>query len=196
MNCSQDDKNDDFCKNEVPDIIEKKQNIKNEFDLYTNKDGSQKPTSQHFPLSHEEGSHRNYNISNRLPVEADTCTMQSPSCVHRSSTQTKTSSKKMMDKRRRRRGRCKKRSMVDVLAVAKPRSLEDLYRDNNLSYYEPATEGCDQMLSVVDNSQPELKDEDMLREADRGFPEVANVDMMEKRKWIVKIKLNGCKSDP
>ncbi|KAL4289385.1 hypothetical protein AHAS_Ahas19G0380900 [Arachis hypogaea] len=53
------------------------------------------------------------------------------------------SNKGVKDKRRRRRGRCKKRSMADILADARHCTVEEIYRMNKF-YYAAAIEGSHQ----------------------------------------------------
>lgn len=155
---------DQSCKtNEVQHVIEHQLNIKNECDS----------------LSHAEYEEENIN----LYETAHTFTL--PSSVH------DVQKKAMKDKQDRRgRKKCKKKSMVDILAIAKECTLEDIYRINNFSYadHQALTQGCDQqhMMPGGENS---------FRKGGRSEDHEAannNGDVTEKGALVLKFKLNGC----
>ncbi|TKY50602.1 hypothetical protein E2542_SST22106 [Spatholobus suberectus] len=179
---SQNDNNKeaDFCKAEVPHLIDDQPpNIKNE--------GGYKVTNH--PSSYEERNQHNCsNISANLSQPADTSTLQSSTHVHKSLP----SFKAVKDKRRRRRGRCKKRSMVDILAVARHSTLEEIHRMNKFCYAETVIEGCQQTVPYKNFSKSELAGEDSYRKAGSENHGVANVDMAAKGPLLLKFKLNGC----
>ncbi|KHN37302.1 uncharacterized protein LOC114370996 [Glycine soja] len=158
-----DDKEPDFCKaEEVP------QNIKNEYCDY-------KVTNQ--PSSHEEGNQQHK------------CGISSSSNVHKSNPVVLLPpSKAVKDKRRRRRGRCKKRSIVDILAEARHSTLEEIHRMNKFYYDATVIEGCQQTVAYENISKSELAGED--GSEDRGMPN--NVHMAPNGPFLLKFKLNGC----
>nr|KYP47076.1 hypothetical protein KK1_031306 [Cajanus cajan] len=169
----------DSCKAEVPRLIDDHpQHIKNECDhKFTD------PFS-----SHEEGYLHKCIISANLSKPADTCTLQSSTHVHKSLPPI---SKSVKDKRRRRRGRCKKRSMVDILAVARHSTLEEIHRINQFCYAETVIERCHQTVPYENVSKSELVSEDSFRKAGSEDDGVANVDMAAKGSLLLKFKLNG-----
>ncbi|XP_028759548.1 uncharacterized protein LOC114718417 [Neltuma alba] len=119
--CDQDydDKNVRVLKFESPDhhpLELKKQNIINHSDSGF--------------LSNEE---RSKAMMTSLQEEG---TIPPPDCFKNSSQVLNCSSKPSgkLDRRRRRKGRCKKRSMADILAVAKHCTSEEIYRINQFSY--------------------------------------------------------------
>ncbi|RDX89201.1 hypothetical protein CR513_29098, partial [Mucuna pruriens] len=161
----------DSCKAEVPYLKdEQPQNIKSECDY--------KVTNH--PSSHEEGNqHKCCNISANLSQPADTCTLRrSLTHVHKAA----------KDKRRKRKGRCKKHSMVDILAVARHSTLEEIHRMNKFYYAETVIEGCHQTVPCENIS----KCEDSCRKGGNEDDGVANVDMAAKGPLLLKFKLNGC----
>lgn len=101
-------KDSNFCKAEVPHLIEHPQNIKNECHLLSNGE-------RYKVTDHNQDS------------------PSSPNHVHMSSP-TLASFKAMKDKRKRGRGRCKKRSMVDILATARHCTLEEINKMNQFCY--------------------------------------------------------------
>ncbi|KAL2323864.1 hypothetical protein Fmac_022922 [Flemingia macrophylla] len=159
----------DSCKAEVPDFIDDHlQCIKNECDCKV-----ANPFS-----SHEEGNQHKGIISANLSQPAEACTFQSSTNVYKSLPP----SKAVKDKRRRRRGRCKKRSMVDILAVARHSTLEEIHRINQF---------CQQMVPYENISKSEVVSEDSCCKAESEDHAVANVDMAAKGPLLLKFKLNG-----
>ncbi|XP_061357964.1 uncharacterized protein LOC133302227 [Gastrolobium bilobum] len=188
-----DSKEVDCCKTEEHHLIEHPQNIKNECDLFS--DGERyKVTTNHnrdCPSSHEEGNQHNCGVSVNLSQSADTFTLPSSVNVHKNSSSLALS-KVTKDKRRRRRGRCKKRSMVDILAVARHCTLEEIYRMNKFSFTETVIEGCQQILPTFENiSKSELACEDLYGKAESADHEVAN-DRTGKGALLLKFKLKEC----
>ncbi|KAG4911331.1 hypothetical protein JHK87_057447 [Glycine soja] len=132
----------DFCKAEVPHLYDDHpQNIKNECDY--------KVTKQ--PSSHEEGNQHK-------------CSISSSSNVHKSSPPLPPS-KAVKDKRSRCRGRRKKRSIVDILAMARHSTLEEIHGMNKFYYAATVIEGCQQTGAYENISKSELAGEDSCRNA-------------------------------
>ncbi|RDX88063.1 hypothetical protein CR513_30394, partial [Mucuna pruriens] len=159
----------DSCKAEVPHVIDEHSQIKNECDY---------KVTNHLS-SHEEGNQHNCGtISANLSQPADTCTLPTSTHVH----------KTVRDKRRRRKGRCKKRFMVDILAVARHSTLEEIHRMNKFYYAETVIEGCHQTVPCENIS----KYDDSFRKDGSEDQGVANDDMAVKGPLLLKFKLNGC----
>lgn len=119
MHLGDDSKDANICKAEVPHLSEHPQNIKDECHLLSN--GERYKVTDH----------------NRDSPS-------SPNHVDKSSP-TLASFKAMKDhKRKRGRGRCKKRSMVDILATARHCTLEEINKMNQFSY--TVIEGSQQMV--------------------------------------------------
>ncbi|KAL9316943.1 hypothetical protein ACSQ67_013460 [Phaseolus vulgaris] len=119
----------DSCKAEVPHLHGyHPQTVQNECD-YKVKEGNQ---------------HHCSNVSANLSQPAYKCTL--PSSTHHAYKRSPLlpSSKAVKDKCRRHKGRCKKRSMVDILAVARHSTLEEIHRMNKFYYAETVIEGCQQ----------------------------------------------------
>lgn len=177
----------EFCKTEDP------QNIKNECSLFS--DGGRCKVTNHTPdcpSSHEEGNNQ-HNCS--VSVNVADAFSSHPSSIHvpKTSPRILAPSKAAKDKRRRRRGRCKKRLMVDILAVARHCTLEEIYRMNKFFYAETVIEGSQQMGPFENVSKSELKgEEDSCRKAGREDHEVANIGISGKSTLLLKFKLNGC----
>lgn len=91
-------------------------------------------------------------------------------CVEKSSQMLNFSSKSAkLDRRRRRKGRCKKRSMADILAVAKHCTLEEIYRVNLFSY--TATE------NIIEGYCHETAPLEIDSKSTRGDHELVDVDV-------------------
>ncbi|XP_027365485.1 uncharacterized protein LOC113872262 [Abrus precatorius] len=179
MDSRNDSKEADFCKPEVPHIIDDhKRNIKNECDY---------KVTNHITSSHEEGNQHSCNVSANLSQPTDTYSTH----VHKS-TPLFPSCKAVKDKRRRRKGRCKKRSMVDILAVARHCTLEEIYRMNKFCYAETVVDGYQQTVPSQNFSKSELAGEDSYKNGGSEDHGVANVDMAGKGPLLLKFKLNGC----
>lgn len=179
---SQNDNNKeaDSCKAEVPHVIDDQpKSFKNECDY--------KVTNH--PSSHEEGNQHNCSVSANLSQPADKCTLQSSTHVHRSSL-VLSSSKAVKDRRRRRKGRCKKRSMEDILAVARHTTLEEIHRMNKFFYADTVIEKCQQTMPYENFSKSELADQNPYRKAGSEDHGVANVDVAAKGPLLLKFKLN------
>ncbi|KAL2323863.1 hypothetical protein Fmac_022921 [Flemingia macrophylla] len=171
----------DSCKAEVPLAIDDPlQCIKNECDYKVTK----------APSSHEEENQQKCSsiISPNLSKPVNTYTLQSSTNVPK----TLPPSKAVKDQRRRRRERCKKRSMVDILAVARHSTLEEIHRINQFCYAETLIERCQQMVPYENISKSEVVSEDSCCKAESEDHEVAHVDMAAKGPLLLKFKLNGC----
>ncbi|XP_027935222.1 uncharacterized protein LOC114190508 [Vigna unguiculata] len=81
--------------------------------------------------------------------------------------------KAVKDKCRRRKGRCKKRSMVDILAVARHSTLEEIHMMNKFYYAETKIEEYQQTVPY-------------------GSEDAYDGDMAPKGPLLLKFKLNGC----
>ncbi|MED6168430.1 hypothetical protein PIB30_011596 [Stylosanthes scabra] len=102
--------------------------------------------------------------------------------------------KGVKDKRRRRRGRCKKRSMADILADARYCTVEEIYSMNKFYYAAAAIEGPhqqqQQMGPYYSTENDEVKngsDEDDYDEEGNN-----NNDLTGKGTLLLKFKLNAC----
>ncbi|KAG4395572.1 hypothetical protein AAZX31_20G228400 [Glycine max] len=179
-----DNKEADFCKAEVPHLID------DDHPQSTNNECVYKVTNH--TSAHEEASHSNQlncSISDNLSQPAaNTCTL--PSSTHAS--KSLPSSKAVKDKRKRRKWRCKKRSMVDILAVARHTTLEEIHRMNKFYYAETVIKGCQQTVPHENISRSEVVGLDSCRKAGSEDHGVANVDMTPKGPLLLKFKLNGC----
>lgn len=158
----------DSCKAEVPHLYGyHPQTVQNDTD-YKVKEGNQ---------------HHCSNVSANLSQPAYTCTL--PSSTHHAYKRSPLlpSSKAVKDKCRRHKGRCKKRSMVDILAVARHSTLEEIHRMNKFYYAETVIEGCQQKGG--ENSCRKDGSED-------AYDAVTHIDMAQKGPLLLKFKLNGC----
>ncbi|CAJ1977762.1 unnamed protein product [Sphenostylis stenocarpa] len=176
-------KEGDSCKAEVPNLNDyHPQNIKNECDY---------KVSNH-PSSHEEGNQHNCShISANLSHPAYTCSLPSSTHAHNRSPLLPPS-KAVKDKCRRRKGRCKKRSMVDILAVARHSTLEEIHMMNKFYYAETVIEGCQQTVPCENISRSELAGEDSCRKGESEDDGLANIDMAPKGPLLLKFKLHEC----
>ena len=106
--------------------------------------------------------------------------------------------KRLRNKRKRRKGKRKKRSMVDILAAAKPCTLEDLLRINRLccGLSKPFENEIKRTEQMTDNSKSELTEEDSNEKLQTDDCDAADVDMLAGNRWVVKFKLNGCNPFP
>jgi len=104
-------------------IKQNQHNIKNECDLLSHGgEGSYKSVTKESNYCSDYA---------KLSGSADqTFTLPSSSIHSRKRLPSLVSSKAMKDKCRKRKGRCKKRSMVDILAVARHCTLEEIHRIN------------------------------------------------------------------
>jgi hypothetical protein len=107
----------ELCKAELVQqehVEQNQQNIKNEFHLLMSQ----------------------YGEGNQLPNCNVSVNFSEPIHVHKS-LPSLVSSRVMKDKRKRRKGRCKKRSMVDILAVARhcytDQTVTEAYQNKNIS---------------------------------------------------------------
>ncbi|KAG4398181.1 hypothetical protein AAZX31_10G278300 [Glycine max] len=174
----------DSCIAEVPHLIDDDHRQST-----TNNECVYKVTNH--PSSHGEENHSNQHscsISDNLSQPADTCTLLSSIHVSKSLP----SSKEVKDKRKKRKGRCKKRSMVDILAVAQHSTLEEIHRMNKFYYAETVINGCQQTVPHENIPRSEVVGVDSCRKAGSEDHGVANVDMTPKRPLLLKFKLNGC----
>ncbi|BAT93567.1 uncharacterized protein HKW66_Vig0199560 [Vigna angularis] len=142
----------------------------------------------------KEGNQQNCNISANLSQSAYTCNLPSSTHAHKISPLMPPPSKKVKDKCRRHKGRCKKRSMVDILAVARHTTLEEIHRMNKFYYPETVIEEYQQTVPYGNISMPELGSDGSCRKGWRedAYDGLANVDMAPKGPLLLKFKLNGC----
>ncbi|KAK7358010.1 hypothetical protein VNO80_17309 [Phaseolus coccineus] len=140
----------DSCNAEVPQGIDDECNYK---------------VSNH-PSSHEEGkqsNHQNWsNKSANLSQPEERCTLSSSTNVHKSSPAV-SPPKAVKHKRKRRKGKCKKRSMMDILAVAQHSTLEEIDGMNGFCDAETVIEGCDEAVPCQHISMAEAVNEDSCR---------------------------------
>ncbi|MED6184966.1 hypothetical protein PIB30_052504 [Stylosanthes scabra] len=101
------------------------------------------------------------------------------------------SNKGVKDKRRRRRGRCKKRSMADILADARYCTVEEIYSMNKFYYAAAAIEGShqqQQMGPYSENDKVKNGSEDDYDDEEGNN----NNDLSGKGTLLLKFKLNAC----
>ncbi|KAJ7957310.1 Protein EMBRYONIC FLOWER 1-like protein [Quillaja saponaria] len=195
FSCSQeDDKKVDLCKSKMQepsddDHIEQQLLIKEELEL-CNDESKMSSQDLHLPLSSNRYKHEGENlVSCEISDIASTKTVSS---VHWSN-RALDSSKALRHKRKRGRKKSKKRSMVDILAVAKHCTLEDVCRIRRVCCAENEIEGKEQIAHTEKNSTSEITEE-FLKNPERDDHEVADVDLLEKKKWDVKLKLMNVNS--
>ncbi|XP_057445263.1 uncharacterized protein LOC130737495 [Lotus japonicus] len=175
----------EFGKTEVQHhLIQPQQNVKHDSDLFSHGEGNKVTNDcsrRDYLSSHEEGNQpEKFNLSQSAAAR---CSIH----VHKSRPSF-SSSKAVKGKcRRRGRGRCKKRSMVDILAESRHCTLEEIYRGNKLCYTEKVVEGYQQMVRFENISRSELT-------GGNEDHEVANnIDHMTGRgPLLLKFKLNRC----
>lgn len=114
-------------------------------------------------------------------------------------TATLTSIRKLSKKERRRNGRQKKRSMADILDVAKPCTLEDLLRIKRLccvssNPLELGDEGMECKFDAENNCESDLT-KDYSSEKLETDCEAANLSMLSRKRLVVKFKFSGCESN-
>ncbi|XP_059448310.1 uncharacterized protein LOC132179587 [Corylus avellana] len=182
----QDIEKTDSFDNKAPDSVEQEKLVKDECDSYS-----------HEELSKVSGQDCNLSLSsNSYKLEEKNSDI--PSVDKNSKSQI--SSKGLRHKRKRYKGKRKKRSMVDILAIAKHCNLEDLHRINRIlgcGSAKPPEHGGEQnggMVDIESNSKSELTDEclDKKFQGDHDC-EAANVNMSREKQWVLKFKFSGCK---
>lgn len=104
-------------------------------------------------------------------------------------------------KRKKRKGKFKKRSMVDILAVAKQCTLEDLLRINRLCCglskpLENEIKGIERTMNVENNCKSDVTEENSNGKPQTDDYEAADVDMLGRKRWVVKFKFNSYSSIP
>lgn len=114
-------------------------------------------------------------------------------------TTTLTSIRKLSKKERRRNGKQKKRSMADILDVAKPCTLEDLLRIKRLccvssNPLELGDEGTECKIDAENNCESDLT-KDYSSEKLETDCEAANLSMLSRKRLVVKFKFSGCESN-
>lgn len=126
--------------------------------------------SNHQPSSQEEAA--------KLSQPEETCSLSGSTNLHNNSLPLKT----VKCKRRRRKGKCKKRFMVDILAMAQHSTLEEIDGMNKFFYAQTVVEGCHE----------QAVDEDSCRKGGNEDHGMANGDVTPKELLLLKFKLNGC----
>ncbi|QCE05721.1 hypothetical protein DEO72_LG9g726 [Vigna unguiculata] len=140
------------------------------------------------PSPHEEGNYSNYhNDSAKFSQPEETRTLSDSTNFHDKSPLLPPS-KTVKCKRRRRKGKCKKRLMVDILAMAQHSSLEEIDAMNKFFYAETVVEGFQQTVPCKSISRAEAVSEDSCR---KGGSE-DDGDVTPKGLFVLKFKLNGC----
>ncbi|KAL5542886.1 hypothetical protein UlMin_010596 [Ulmus minor] len=120
--------------------------------------------------------------------------------VHGSDKMTK-SAKKFMLMRKRGRVKSKKKSMVDVLAVAKPCTLEELLRINRLycglnkPLEDDGVKEMEQVTNLEHHSNSDITEEYSNKKLQTDGGEGTDINMLDLKKLVVKFKFNGQKSD-
>lgn len=182
----------DSFDNKVPDSVGQEKHIKDECDSHSYEELS-KVSGQdcHLSLS-----------SNRYKLEENnhiTSDHDIPSVDKNRKSQI--SSKRLKHKRKGYKGKRKKRSMVDILSIAKHCNLEDLHRINRMlscgSAKPPEHGDPDEqngrMVDIETNCKSELTDECLDKKFQGDDCEAANVNMSRKKQWVLKFKFSGCK---
>ncbi|KAL5542883.1 hypothetical protein UlMin_010593 [Ulmus minor] len=111
------------------------------------------------------------------------------------------SAKKFTLKRKRGRVKSKKKSMVDVLAVAKPCTLEELLRINRLynglskPLKDEGVKEMEQETNLEHHSNSDLTEECSNKKLQPDGGEGTDINMLGRKKLVVKFKFNGQKSD-
>lgn len=190
--------------------VEQEQLLEDECNLYPNEDIS-KESSQDCRLSlssnsckHEENSlNPSSGVASDIVVSETQLSAGIQSFLHRHQcNKIMNCPKRLSHKRKRRKGKCKKRSMVDILAAAKPCTLEDLLKINRLCSamskpLENEIQGIEGMTTDVEqNNKSEITEEDSNDKLGTDDCEAADVDMLGGKRWVVKFKLNGCNPFP
>ena len=115
------------------------------------------------------------------------------------STEALTSPKRFKHKRRKRKGKLKKRSMVDICAVAKHRTLEDLEKSYRLACHSVASEeilGEENVQMAHDDHgcKPELTEDCPEKKYQSNQDAAGDEILSSKRKQVVKFKFSRSKS--
>lgn len=115
------------------------------------------------------------------------------------STEALTSPKRFRHKRRKRKGKLKKRSMVDICAVAKSRTLEDLEKSYRLACDSVTSEGIvgEEIMQMTHDDhgcEPELTEDCSEKKHQMNNDAAANEILSGQRKREVKFKFSRCKS--
>lgn len=189
----------------VQNTVEQEDLLRKESNLASNEDISRE-SSQDCQLSLSSNSCKNEENGYKLSsdVASDVVVSRSePSAVipisllheHQCSKIVK-SNKMLRHKRKKRKGKNKKRSMVDILAVAKPCTVEDLIRINRLCCgfskpLENEINGIEETMNVENNCNSDVTEENSNGKIQTDDCEAADVDMSGRKRWVVKFKLNS-----
>ena len=207
----QDDEKADSHDNKVPDFVEQEKLIfKDDSDSYSNEAISKVSSEDsHLLLSGnsfqlEEHNHLISDIASDFMVPGFEPSTTIPS-LHLHIDQNGKSqipSKRLRHKRKRHKGKHKKRSMGDILAVAKHCSSEDLYRINRIllgcgSEKPPkhGGEGNGGIANIENNCESELTDDCLDNKLQKDDCAATNVNMLSKKRLLVKFKFSGNKSN-
>ncbi|BAT93565.1 hypothetical protein LR48_Vigan02g270800 [Vigna angularis] len=117
----------------------------------------------------------NYKVSNHHPSSQpeETCSLSGSTNFHNNSPPLKT----VKCKRRRRKGKCKKRFMVDILAMAQHSTLEEIDGMNKFFYAQTVVEGCHE----------QAVDDDSCRKGGSEDDGMANADVTPKGLLLLKL---------
>lgn len=197
--CSQqNDENAGSCKKIVQITVGHEQMLKEECNLYSDEEIS-KGSSQdcHLSLSSNSYKHEEDGTNLSSGVASDIIVSRNQLHFHQCN-KIMNGTKRLRNKRKRRKGKHKKRSMVDILSAAKPCTLEDLLRINRLccGLSKPFENEIKRIEQMADNSKSELTEEDSNEKLRADDCEAADVDMLGGKRWLVKFKLNGCNPFP
>lgn len=193
--------------NSTENIVGQENFLRDECDSYFN-EALSKVSSQdcHLSLSSnsymlEENNQLTSDISSDIivPMVQPSTTMPSSHLYVDPDSKSPTSSKRLRHKRKRHKGKHKKRSMVDILSVAKHCTMEDLRRINRIlgcgsaKTPEHRDEGNGGIAHVKHNCESELTDECLDKKLQNDDCEAANENTLSLKRWVVKFKFSGCK---
>ncbi|EXB96879.1 hypothetical protein L484_016653 [Morus notabilis] len=96
-------------------------------------------------------------------------------------------------KRRRHKGKHKKKSVVDILSVAKPCTYEDRLKMNELysGLSKPHEHMVEEIEEVTDVEKSELTEDCLNNKLHTGNCE-GDIDTLNGKGWVVKFKYSGC----
>ncbi|KAF5465189.1 hypothetical protein F2P56_015218 [Juglans regia] len=197
-----DNEKDNSFDDKVQDFVGQEKHFKYECDSYSYEEIS-KLSSQdcHLSLSSscklEESNHITSDLASSVIVSKvqPSITMPSLHLDVDQNSQSQTFTKMLMHKLKRRKGKRKKRSMVDILAVANNCTLQDLYRINRIlgcgseKPLEHGSEGND----AENNCESELTNECLDKRLQRDDCEPVTVNALSKKQLVLKFKFSGHK---
>lgn len=197
-----DNEKDDSFDDKVQNFAEREKLIKDDCDSYSYEEISKVSSEEcHLSLSSncklEESNHITSDLASSVivPKVQPSTTMPSLNLDFDQNSQSQTFAKRLIHRLKRRKGKHKKRSMVDILAVAKNCTLEDLYRINRIlgcgseKPLEHGSEGND----VENNCESELTNECLDKRLQINDCEPVTVNALSKKQLVLKFKFSGHK---